>query len=91
MSSAHLTRRIALVAGGAAIVAMGALTAGCGSSTKEAPATSSTSSPSTSAPALTPTEKGDIKPVPSISDRGGMDSHSCKPGQSKYNGVCVDN
>lgn len=91
MTSAHLTRRIALVAGGAAIIGMGALTAGCGSTAKEAPATSSTPSASTSAPVLSPTEKGDVKPLPSISDRGGMDSHSCKPGQSKYNGTCVDN
>ncbi|MGV0992644.1 MAG: hypothetical protein ACOYBX_01320 [Mycobacterium sp.] len=89
MSSATLTRRIALVAGGAAIIGMGALTAGCGSSAKEAPATSTTPSASTSAPALSPTEKVTIiHPEPSLEDRGGMDSHPCPPGSTKYNGVC---
>lgn len=89
MASGTLTRRIALVAGGAAIVAMGTVTAGCSSSTKEAPATSTTPSASTSAPALSPTEKVTIiQPVPSIEDRGAMDSHGCPPGHTKYNGVC---
>jgi hypothetical protein len=37
---------------------------------------------------LSPTEKGTVKPIPSIEDRGAMDSHSCLPGQVKYNGVC---
>jgi hypothetical protein len=87
MSSVRLTNRIALVAGGAAIIGMGMLTA-CGSSTKEAPTTSTTPSATTSAPALSPTEKGTVKPMPSIEDRGGMDSHPCLPGQTKYNGVC---
>lgn len=57
-----LSRKIALIAGGAAIVGMGTLTA-CSSSTKEEPATtkSSSSSPapsaSNTAPAA-PSEKG---------------------------------
>lgn len=54
MRSGRLTRQIALFAGGAAIVGMGALTA-CSSSEKEAPATSTTTS--TSAPSVSPTEK----------------------------------
>ena len=92
MASVTLTRRIALVAGGAAIVAMASVTAGCSSSTKEAPATSSTTAPasaSTSAAQPSPTDKVTIiQPVPSIEDRGGMDSHGCPPGHTKYNGVC---
>ncbi|BBZ75874.1 hypothetical protein MANY_12110 [Mycolicibacterium anyangense] len=55
MRSDRLTRQIALFAGGAAIIGMGALTA-CSPNEKEAPATSTTPS-STSAPAVSPTEK----------------------------------
>ena len=59
MNSSPLTRRLALVAGGASLVAMGTLAAGCSTSTKEEPATTpTTSAPSPSSPApLTPTEK----------------------------------
>ncbi|MCX2934060.1 hypothetical protein ORI20_27715 [Mycobacterium sp. CVI_P3] len=53
MSSGRLTRQIALFAGGAAIVGMGALTA-CSSSEKEAPSTTTTPS---SAVVPSPTEK----------------------------------
>lgn len=90
MASVTLTRRIAFVAGAAAFIGMGALTAGCSSSTKEAPATSTapSASVSTSSPAVSETEKGTIKPLPTIEDRGGMDSHTCPPGKTKYNGVC---
>ena len=56
MKSGRLTRQIALVAGGAAIVGMGALTAGCGSNAKESPTTTTTPT-SSSAPAPSPTEK----------------------------------
>jgi len=59
MTSGRITRQIALLAGGAAIIGMGALTA-CSPKEKEAPATStpSTSAPATSAaPAGTPSEK----------------------------------
>lgn len=52
MSSGRLTRQIALFAGGAAIVGMGALTA-CSNSEKEAP---STTTPSSTV-SVTPTEK----------------------------------
>lgn len=56
MKAGHWTRQIALLAGGAAIVGMGALTAGCSSKEKEAPSTTTTPT-STSAPAPSPTEK----------------------------------
>ncbi|MCX2933482.1 hypothetical protein ORI20_24725 [Mycobacterium sp. CVI_P3] len=54
MMSGRLTRQIALVAGGLAIVGMGTLTA-CGKSEEKAP--ESTTSTTTSAPAPSPTEK----------------------------------
>jgi hypothetical protein len=53
--SSRLTRQIALVAGGLAIVGMGTLTA-CGKSKEKAPE-STTSTTTTSAPAPSPTEK----------------------------------
>ena len=53
MTSSRLTRQIALFAGGLAIVGMGSLTA-CSKSQEKAP---ETTSPSTSAPAPSPTEK----------------------------------
>ena len=55
MSFGRYSRQIALLAGGAAIVGMGALTA-CSPNEKEAPSTSTTPS-STSAPSVSPTEK----------------------------------
>lgn len=56
MKSGRLARRLALVAGGGAIVAMGALTAGC--STTESPTPSSTTTTTTTTSvAPTPTEK----------------------------------
>ncbi|MCV7217930.1 hypothetical protein H7J51_21900 [Mycobacterium crocinum] len=54
MSSGRLTRHIALFAGGAAIVGMGALTA-CSPNEKEAPSSTTTTPSSTVAPS--PTEK----------------------------------
>jgi hypothetical protein len=54
MTSGRLARRLALVAGGSAIIAMGALTAGCGG--KEAPAPSSTTTTTTTT-SVSPTEK----------------------------------
>ncbi len=53
MTSGRLARRLALVAGGSAIIAMGTLTAGCGG--KEAPAPSSTTTTTTTS--VSPTEK----------------------------------
>lgn len=65
--------RVALFAGGAAVAAMAALTAGCGSSTTEQPPTTTpaTTGASTPAPApMSPTEKavrpGDNSFTPSI-------------------------
>ena len=55
MKSGRLARHLAAVAGGSAIIALGALTAGCSSS--ESPAPSSTTSTTTSV-SPTPTEKG---------------------------------
>jgi hypothetical protein len=57
MKSDRMARRLALIAGGSAIIAMGALTAGCG--TKEAPSPSSTTTTTatTSAATPSPTEK----------------------------------
>ncbi len=87
MISDVLTRRIALVAGGAALVGMGVFTAGCSNTTKETPKTS-TPSATTSAPVST-NEKAITQPVvPSIENRGGMDAAPCGPGKSKVNGVC---
>lgn len=54
MSSGRLTRQIALFAGGAAIVGMGALTA-CSSNAKDAPSSTTTTPSSTVVPS--PTEK----------------------------------
>jgi|EndMetStandDraft_8_1072994.scaffolds.fasta_scaffold201816_2 hypothetical protein len=55
MSYGRLTRQIALFAGGAAIVGMGALTA-CSSSAKDSPSTTTTTT-TTSAVTPSPTEK----------------------------------
>lgn len=64
MDSGRSVRRIVVVAGGAALIALGALTAGCGTSGKQAPSstTTPTTSATTSAPPTTsavpaPTEK----------------------------------
>ena len=57
--SVDSSRRIALLVGGAAIVTMGALSAGCGTAAKESPTTvtpSGSATPSESA-TLSPTEK----------------------------------
>jgi hypothetical protein len=58
MNSQRFGRRLALIAGGAAIVAMGALTA-CGGGGNESPSstTTTTTTTTTSAPAPSPTEK----------------------------------
>lgn len=88
MSSGRLMGRIAIFAGGAAIVAMGALTSCSSGTEKEAPSSTPTS-PATSAPSPTPTEKAvgpdyensftpSVNPVPP----GAV----CKQIQ---NGVCV--
>lgn len=62
MNSQRFGRRLGMIAGGAAIVAMGALTAACGGGGSESPSSTTTttttttsSAPASSAPA--PTEK----------------------------------
>lgn len=84
MIPGRFTRQIALVAAGAAIVGFGA--AGCGSKAKEAPGTTAPAA-TTPPAAVTPTEKN-VKPMPTVQDRGALDSGSCAPGQYKINGVC---
>ena len=93
MSSGRLMGRIAIFAGGAAIVAMGALTSCSSGTEKEAPTTTpstpTSSTPTSSAPAPTPTEKAigpdyDASFTPSI--------HPSPPGavcKQILNGVCI--
>lgn len=59
MNSGRLTRRMAIVAGGTALVAMGTLTACTPTTEKEAPSTTTTSAPapSSSSASPSPTEK----------------------------------
>ena len=62
MESSRLARRLAAVAGGVAIVAMGALTASCAKEEQKAPETSTTTTTTTptttsAAPPPAPTEK----------------------------------
>jgi hypothetical protein len=59
MSSGRLTRRIAIIAGGTALVAAGTLTACSPTTEKEAPPTTSatTSAPASSSVVPSPTEK----------------------------------
>lgn len=88
MTSRRLASRLALIAGGTALVAMGALTAGCGTSTKEEPATTTTPT-SSSAPVVSPSEKAvgpgdDYSFSPSINPK--------PPGsvcREIVNGVCI--
>lgn len=58
MRSDRLTRRLAIFAGGTAIIGMGFLTAGCSQHAEDAPSTSTSTTPTTSSTAEpTPTEK----------------------------------
>ncbi|MGB8402790.1 MAG: hypothetical protein WCE30_01800 [Mycobacterium sp.] len=68
MSTNRSTRRLMLAAGGAALIAMGTLTAGCGNNGGPSPSTTSTTTTTTttttapsSTPTPTPTEK-DMSP-----------------------------
>ena len=56
MRSHSLSRRVAIVAGGAALVTMVGLTAGCGESKEETPTTTTTTT-TTAPPPVSPTEK----------------------------------
>ena len=91
MRTGSLTRHFGLLAGGVAVVTMGALTAGCGTSAKEEPKTTqpSTTAPSPSAPTVIPSEKA-VGP-------GGTNSFSPSinpqpPGpvcKDVVNGICI--
>ena len=88
MSSVRLTGRIAIFAGGAAIIAMGTLTSCSSGTEKEAPSTTP-SAPTSSAPSATPTEKraspdyeGSFTPPINPTPPGSV----CK---EVHNGVCV--
>jgi hypothetical protein len=93
MSSGRLTSRIAIFAGGAAIVAMGALTSCSSGTEKEAPSstpsTPTSSAPSSSAASPTPTEKR-AKPDYDASFTPAIDP--VPPGavcREVHNGVCI--
>lgn len=79
-------RRLAVIAVATAIAGTGLFTAGCSSNAKQQSPTPATTS---SAPSVAPTEKTAPAPVPTLSDRGGMDSVTCGPGKTKVNGICV--
>ena len=79
MRTGRLTRQIALFAGGAAIVGMGALTA-CSSNAKEAPSTTTTPSSTSVAPSVSPTEKA-VSP-------GGANSFSPTANPAPPGAVC---
>lgn len=88
MSSGRFMGRIAIFAGGAAIVAMGTLTSCSSGTEKEAP-TTTPSAPTSSAPVPTPTEKaigpdyeGSFTPSINPAPPGSV----CKQIQ---NGVCI--
>ncbi len=74
MKTHRLTRQIALVAGGLAIVGMGTLTA-CGKGEKEAPS-STTTPPSSSAPATTSESAPAPVPTEKSGSEGGGNSFS---------------
>jgi hypothetical protein len=57
MQSDRMTRRLALIAGGSAIIAMGALTAGCGQNQSPSPSSTTTTTTTTTSVAPSPTEK----------------------------------
>lgn len=84
MRTRPLTRRFGLVLGGVAVVTMGTLTAGCGTSTMEEPKTTepSTTAPSSSAPTVIPSEKA-VGP-------GGTNSFSPSINPKPPGAVCKD-
>ena len=91
MKSSQLARRLALVAGGASLVVMGTLTAGCSTSTTEEP---TTTTPATTAPSASSTAP--ISPTKKAVGPGGNNSFSptidpTPPGavcKTIVNGVC---
>jgi hypothetical protein len=88
MSSGRFMARIAIFAGGAAIVAMGTLTSCSSSTEKEAPSTTP-SAPTSSAPSATPTEK---RASPDYEGSFTPPINPTPPGsvcREVHNGVCV--
>jgi hypothetical protein len=88
MSTDRLSRRIAIAAGGAALVVMGSLTACSPTKEKEAPSTTSTPAPSSSSAAPSPTEKAILPGGPSFSPT----VNPAPPGavcKQVVNGVCM--
>lgn len=88
MKTKRLTTKVSMVAGAAAVVAMGALTAGCGSSAKDEP---STTPPATSSKPqmIAPSEKavgpgGDNSFSPTINPK--PPGAVCK---DVVNGICI--
>lgn len=57
MASNRLGRRLSVVVGGGAVIAMVGLTAACGSESSAPEESSTTTTTTTTTPALTPTEK----------------------------------
>ena len=68
MTSKRIDRRMLAVAGGAALIALGALTAACGNGGNEVPSTSTTTTTTTTTPSSTPPPSPTEK---SISPTGG--------------------
>lgn len=90
MSNVPMTKRLALAAGTAALIAMGGLTAGCsGTKDKEEPPTKTSTPSSTTTAVVSPTEKalipgGDNSFSPTIDPT--QPGNTCK---SVVNGVCI--
>lgn len=88
MSTDRLSRRIAIAAGGVALVAMSTLSACSTTKEKEAPSTTSTPSASTSPASPSPTEKAMIPGGPSFTPS----INPMPPGavcKQVINGVCM--
>ena len=89
-----MLRRVALVVGGGAVVAMAMLNAGCGTSTKEEP---STTAPSTTQTTTVPSTSLEVSPTEKVIRPGGDESFSPtikphNPGatcEKIVGGVCV--
>lgn len=88
MSTDRLSRRIAIAAGGAALVVMGTLTACSPTKEKEAPSTTSTPAPSSSSSTPSPTEKAMMPGGPSFTPtvNAGQPGAVCA---KVVNGLCV--
>lgn len=96
MSNVHMIRRLTLSAGAAALVMMGALTAGC-SSSEEGPSTTTTPSATTTPSSTATTPSTAVSETEKALIPGGNNSFSptidpTQPGgscKSVVNGVCI--